>query len=454
MNSRSSTSHRNRKLALFLAVGGTAFTGVSAPLLAQQAIPVPVPLEKDAPAATTDAAATVRPRHEQAAQLIDEAITVARRNPTARPALARGAAALLPKLDPGAREEQSTRWLDTISNSSVSRGAQLAALSSFFGVLSRNGGAEDLAFGRELALTLPDATARTGAFIQLSEAASKTSWDQASELARLAQRAARQETNPRLRARALAYVAARMAVIDPAERTAAVVEASTYARRVTRSGQRDVLLAEVVGAAAKFDIGLAQRVATGIENENFKNLATARIAVAQLQSGFAVKKPDADRIAEIVQGVPRYDTSFIPVLLQLPPSPAVFEALGDALPMIYPDAPLAIEANTLERVWNYAESAEEDVYRDQLLSRVARLMVLHDLWHGREWGRQLPWEGGRNQIARFVDETVKARESRLHSEQLREQTLANVNDAILSTRQFRPSERVEGLLLIAGQLLA
>lgn len=452
MNSRSSTSHRNRKLALFLAIGGSTFAGITTPILAQQAIPVPVPQEIDAPAPSSDAAAT-RPQHEQAAQLIDEAITVARRHPQARPALARGAAALLPKLAPDAREEQTARWLDTISNNSVSRGARLAALSSFFGVLSRGGNAEDLAYGRELALTLPDATARASAFVQLSEAASKTSWDQAAELARLAQRAARQETNPRLRARALAYVAARMAVIDPAERTNAVVEASTYARRVTRSGQRDVLLAEVVGAAAKFDIGLAQRVATGIENENYEKLATARIAVAQIQSGFAVKKPDAGRIAEIVQGVPRYDTSFIPVLLQLPPSPEVFEALGDALPIIYPNAPLAIEPNTLERVWNFAEAAEESVYRDQLLSRVARLMVLHDLWRGREWGRQLPWEGGRNQIARFVDETIKARESRLHSDQLRTQTLANVNDAILATRRFAPSERVEGLLLIAGQLL-
>ena len=47
-----------------------------------------------------------------------------------------------------------------------------------------------------------------------------------------------------------------------------------------------------MGAAAKFDIGLAQRISADIQDEDLKNLATARIAVAQTQATFAVRKPD------------------------------------------------------------------------------------------------------------------------------------------------------------------
>ncbi len=452
MNRYQPASRRNLKLVALFAALGSTLAGTVVPALAQ-GNDMPAPVLAPAP---SESVAAVAPSQQQAraAQLLDEAITVASRNHEARPALARGAAALLPKLAGQSRQNLAERWLVQIQNDSVSRGAQLAALSSFFDVASQSGTAQDLEFGRELALDLPDATARACAFIQLSEAAERSGWDQAAEYASLAQRAARQETDPRLKARALAYVATRMATLNPAEREAAVIEASSYARLVTRTGQRDALLAEVVGAAAKFDIGLAQRVSGGIENENFKNLATARIAVAQTQAGFAVKKPDADRVAQIVQGVPRYDSSFIPVLLQLPATPEVFEALGKSLPMIYPNAPLAVEPSTLERVWNFAAKAEPSVYRDQLQSRLARLMVLHDLWRGREWGRQLAWEGGRNQIARFVDETVKARESSLQTEALRAKAQVDVNSAILSTRSQWPSERVEGLLLIAGQVLS
>jgi hypothetical protein len=435
---------------IVMAAGSTP--GLTSLAFAQENLPAPV--DAPAPAARTEAApAPTDPEKERAARLIDEALTVAYRNPEARPALARGAAALLPQLQGRTREGLTNRWIALISTNAVSRGLRLAAMSSFFDAVSQSNNPDDWAFGRDVALALPDATARAGALIQLSEAAQKTSWDQAAEWAHLAQRAARQETDQRLRARAQAYVATRMATLDPTARYDAVVEASTQAHRVERTGQRDALLAEVVGAAAKFDIGLAQRIAEGIENQNLKNLALARIAVAQAQVGLAVQKPDADRIAKIVNGVPRYDTSFIPVLLQLPPSPEVFEALGKSLPMIYPDAPLAVEPGTLERIWNFTAKAEPSVFRDQLQSRVARLMVLHDLWRGREWGRQLAWKGGQDQIARFVDETVKARESYLQTETLRTQTMDNINSAILITRRLVPAERVEGLLLIAGKIL-
>lgn len=460
MPSFSSASHRKTSLekwklsAAFVATVAVAGStpSLTAPAFAQENLPAPV--DAAAPAMKSEAApAPTDPQKERAARLIDEALSVAYRNPEARPALARGAAALLPQLQGRTREGLTNRWVALISTNDVSRGLRLASFSSFFDTVSQSNNADDWAYGRDVAMALPDATARASALIQLSEAAQRTSWDQSSEWANLAQRAARQETDPRLRARALAYVATRMATLDPAMRHDAVVEASTQARMVERTGQRDALLAEVVGAAAKFDIGLAQRISEGIENKNLKNLATARITVAQAQVGMAVKQPDAERIAQIVNNVPRYDTSFIPVLLQLPASPEVFEALGKSLPMIYPDAPLAVEPGTLERIWNFSAKAEASPFRDQLQSRVARLMVLHDLWRGREWGRQLAWTGGQQQIGRFVDETVKARESYLQTDALRTQTMDNINSAILTTRRLAPAERVEGLLLIAGKVL-
>jgi len=391
---------------------------------------------------------------QRAANLIDEAIAVAYRRPEARVALARGGAALLPRLEGTTRMGLVNRWVPLVSTSAVPRDVRLSAFSAFFDVVSRSNNAADLDFGRDVAMMLPDAAARAGAFLRLSEAAERTSWDRAAEFGALAQRAARQENDLALRARAMAFIATRLSSLNPETREAAVIEASSQARLLSTNPLRDSLLAEITGAASKFDIALAQRISGGIEDQNYKNLATARIAVSQAQAGFAVKTPDADRVAAIVNGVQRYDSSFIPVLLQLPATPEVLQALGNALPVIYPSAPRAIDAGTLERVWNFTQSAEPSVYRDQLQSRVARLMVLHDLWRGREWGQQLAWQGGRNQIAGFVDATVRARESDLKSEPLRARAVANLNSAILSTRNLSPSERVEGLLLIAGQVLS
>lgn len=450
MNRLSSASHRTAKLAALLAVvTGAALPVLHIPALAQEEGNDPAVTETDTGLPAASDAQKVR-----AAALIDEAITVAGRNPEARTALARGAAALLPRLEGRSRQGAVNRWLPLVNSSAVPREVRLSAYSAFFDIATRSNAPDDLGFARDVALMVPDAAARAGAFVRLSEAAEKTNWDQAAEYGALAQRAARQEPDLTLRARALAYIATRLASLNPGTREAAVVEASSQARQIQSAPLRDALLAEIVGAASKFDIGLAQRIATGIENDNYKNLATARIAVAQTQATFAVKKPDADRIATIVNGVPRYDSSFIPVLLQLPPSPEVFQALGNALPAIYPGAPRSIDASTLERVWDFTKDAEPSVYRDQLQSRVARLMVLHDLWRGREWGQQLAWEGGRNQIAEFVNATIRSRESQLQSERLRSRTVANLNSAILSTRGLPATERVEGLLLIAGQVLS
>ena len=464
MNRHLSASHRVAKLAaLFAVVGVSSWPVVSTPAWAQDE-----DLDASAGAETGEVVTTETttdteavpglsaPSDEQkvrAAALVDEAIAVAARNPEARVALARGAAALLPQLEGRTRQGLVNRWLPLVTSSAVPRDVRLASMSAFFDVATRSNAPDDLTFARDVAMMLPDAAARAGAFLRLSEAAEKTNWEQAAEFGALAQRAARQEPDLTLRARALAFIATRLASLNPETREAAVIEASSQARLIQTSSLRDALLAEIVGAAAKFDIAMAQRIAAGIENENYKKLATARVAVAQTQATFAVKKPDADRIAEIVNGVQRYDSSFIPVLLQLPATPEVFQALGSALPGVYPDAPRAIDASTLERVWNFTQNAEPSVYRDQLQSRVARLMVLQDLWRGRAWGQQLAWEGGRTQIAQFVNSTVRVRESQLKSEPLRARAVSNLNGAIYSTRVLAPSERVESLLLIAGQVL-
>jgi hypothetical protein len=416
---------------------------------------MPAPAGTSAAAATTESATDENlepadPQKQRAANLIDEAIAVAYRNPEARPALARGGA-LLPRLQGRTRAGLTNRWVELVSTSAVPRDIQLSAFGAFFDAASKT----DIEYGRGVALGLPDAAARAGAFVRLSEGAEDKDWGKAADLAALAQRAARQEPDLVLRARALAYVANRLASLNPETREAAVVEASSAARLITANPRlRDSLLAGIVGSAAKFDLPLAQRIASSIETEDLKNVANARIALAQATATMAVKKEDPERVATIVKNVTRYDTSFIPVLLQLPATPEVFQALGDALPPIYPGATPAVDASTLERIWAYSEKAEPSVYRDQLQSRVARLMVLHDLWRGREWGQKLAWEGGRNQIAEFVEATIRARESELNAEPLRTLAVTDTNRAVLQARTLAPTEHVEALLLIAGQLLA
>lgn len=390
------------------------------------------------------------PKKQQAATLIEDAINLAYRNREARPALARGAAALLPKLQGRTRMGLTNRWVELVSTSAVPRATQLAAYASFFDIAAST----DIAYGRAVAMTLPDPVARASAFVRLSEKAEAKNWDEAAELASFAQRAARQEPDLLMRARSLTYVANRLASLNPETREAAIIEASSQDRLINDAKLRESLLASVVGSAAKFDIPLATRIAESLQDENYKNLALARIAAAQTQASFAVKAPEGDRVAVIVKGVTRYDTSFIPVLLQLPPTAEVYQALGDALPPIYPGALPAIDAATLERIWAFTEKAEPSVFRDQLQSRTARLMVLHDLWRGREWGRKLAWEGGRKQIADFVEATIRARESELKSEPLRALATSDVQKAINQAHNLAPNEQVEALLLIAGQILA
>ena len=83
-------------------------------------------------------------------------------------------------------------------------------------------------------------------------------------------------------------------------------------------------------------------------------------------------------------------------------------------------------------------------------------MVLHDLWRGRDWGKQLTWKGGRVQVGSFLQSVATARRSQLRLRAAPLQDLAgrNVSRAILEARSLQPAPRVEALLLIAGQILS
>jgi hypothetical protein len=408
------------------------------------------------PVLAQDAAGGLSTAHErpsderlnQAAGLITEAIILAERDMEARPVVVRNSAALLPRLSSTARDVLTERWMRLVMSASTPRNARLSALASFFDVAAH----EDVEFTRSLALTVPDAAARAGAFIDLSEVVEKGNWTRADEFAMLAQRAARQETDLLHRARALTFVSHRLATLNPETREAAVVEASSQVRLITTPAVRDYLMAEVVGAAAKFDLQLARRIANDIQDTDLKNLATARINISEV-SQTTLTASSSDRVAALAKAAAPYDVRAIPVLIQLPPQADVLRALSEALPRIYPSAQPAIEASLLERMWDYAATAEPSVYRDQLQSRLARLMVLEDLWRGRAWGKQLAWKGGRIQVGAFLKQVMESRRSALRAAPLQDLALRNVNRAILEARQMAPASQAEALLLIAGQIL-
>jgi hypothetical protein len=91
--------------------------------------------------------------------------------------------------------------------------------------------------------------------------------------------------------------------------------------------------------------------------------------------------PEVARVAAVAKAAARYETRAIPILMQLPATPDVLKALSDALPPIYPTARPAIDPSLLERMWRYSlRASEAGAPRDELQSRLARLMVLHDLW--------------------------------------------------------------------------
>jgi len=386
---------------------------------------------------------------QKAANLVSEALKVAQQNRSAKTVAVHDAAALLPFLAGNQRRVLTGRWVQLAGSADVARQNRLNSYSSFFDVASRH----DTSYANDVALKVPDAAARAGAFVDLSQATENSDWYQANQYAELSRRAARQEKDVNLRAKALTFIAYHEASLNPATRRDAVEEASAQVHQLQSSDRRDALLADLVGAAAKFDLSLAKQIAGGIGDSNSQKLAQARINLAEI-SQTTVQKKDVERVADLAKAAAPYDLRAVPYLLQLPPTPEIFQILGDALPPIYPGAKPAIDPSLLQRMWDYAKDAPQDVYRDQLQSRLARLMVLFDLWRGKEWGDQLAWDGGKQQVARFVQEVTSARQLQLQSEPLRQLAQKDPNKAIARARNMNPKDRVAALLLIAGQILS
>jgi hypothetical protein len=310
----------------------------------------------------------------------------------------------------------------------------------------------DIEFARAIALSLPDAAARAGGFLALSEATERSNWQQSDEYSVMAQQAARREPELLPRARALTFIAHRLVLVSPERAEAAIIEASSHTRQLRPSRERDFLLAEVVSAAAKFDLALARRIAGDISEPGLQGLAAARINLSEI-SQTTLMSSTSDRIAALAKAAAPYDIRAVPILIQLPADPDVLKALADALPAIRARAQPPVSVSLLEQMWDYASRADASSYRDQLQSRLARLMVLQDLWRGRAWGKRLSWKGGRTQVGAFLHAVAAARRSTLRAEPLQDLAERNISRAILAARSLPPAARAEALLLIAGQVL-
>jgi hypothetical protein len=429
------------------------------------AAPVSLFASSLSPAAAQDAVGDLpasnaqTPTPEDAARagvLVREAIVLAENNLSARSAVVRGAAALLPRLESSQRDDLTMRWMRLL-NAQTSRGvlprsARLDAYESFFEVAARVQSEGD--FAHRMALAVPDDAARAGALLQLSRASENTNYARSLEYSQLAQTAARQESNKTERARALTFVAYRMAVQNTQDTAAALEEATEAARALNVPRERDYLLAEIVGASANFDLPMARRIAGSISDETLRGLATARTNIAEA-SQTTLTVATTERVSSLAKAAARYDVRAIPILIQLPAQADVLQALSDALPPIYPTARPAISPQLLERMWTYSTTATDTgASRDELQSRLARLMVLHDLWRGRDWGKQLAWKGGRVQVGAFLKDVLQSRRSQVRAMPLQDVAKRNVDAAIRQARGLsNPASRAEALLLIAGQLL-
>ena len=384
----------------------------------------------------------------EAASLMNEAMNLSGQSREARIATARGSAALIPLLTGASRDKLTAHWIAINQASEVPRDIREDAYSSFFDVAAHH----DPAYAAQVAWNLPDAAARAGGYTTLSTVVEKSDWQQADDYSELARRAARGETAPDYQARSLAYIADRIATLDPATAEDAVTEASSAAANITNPARRDAFYVTIVGAAAHFDLSLARRIADHITDSNLKDLANARINLSEI-SQTTLTSTTSDRIAALAKAAVRYDQSAIPVLLQLPPQLDVLKALSDSLPPIYPNSQPDIDASLLTRMWDYVTTADASVQRDELQSRLARLMMLHDLWRGRSWALRLAWKGGRFQCGAFLEEVLAARRSQVHSEPLKAVADENMERAILMARKLTPAAHAEALLLIAGQIL-
>ncbi|RYX83750.1 hypothetical protein EON83_13325 [bacterium] len=408
---------------------------------------LPTLAQSDLPPAPS-AAADMAQGDLSASSLTGEAIAIAEANPAARVAVTRTAAALLPRLPGEARDDLSRRWLAIAMSSSVPRNVRTDALAAFFDVAART----DAVFAERFALGTPDAAARAGGLIQVSRAVGGKNWLKADELLVSAMRAARSEPELTPRARALVFAAYRASELNPARQEEAVREASSQVNLIGTSAVKDNLLTELSGAAARYDLQLARTLASRISDAGLKNLATARIGLAEI-SQTSLRSTTTQRVQALATAAAPYDARALPVLLQLPAQPDVLKAISQTLPAIYPSARPAIETSQLEVLWDYAGKAPAGVYRDQLQSRLARLMVTKDLWRGRDWGKQLSWKGGRIQVGAFLKDVLEARRSKVGAAQLQDTAQRDVRTAYNQSKGLAAPARAEALLLLAGQVL-
>lgn len=441
-------------LTAFCAVFPVVALAIASPSQAQERVPLP-----PARLPTLDATLSTGAPVFQAAFLTDQAMRIAAKIPGTRPVAVRGAAALLPRFSPDSfnatpgRDALMERWLGLAMSPSVPRATRLDALSALFDVASKS----DLPWAQKWAARVPDAAARAGAYLDISRALeAKTtpdSWTNADHYAALAQRAARKEKSLVPRARALTFVAYRMTELSPARQELALREASSAVHLVQTPRLRDNLLAELAGATGRYDLAFGRRIASEISDEGLKNLAGARVNLTEV-SQTTLTTRSKERITALAAAAAPYDSRALPILLNLPAQPEVLKAISETLPRAAPNIRPAIEISQLETIWAYSKAAPQSVYRDQLQSRVARLMVLQDLWRGRSWGKELSWQGGRIQVGAFLNQVLLARRSNIGAGDLQDTAQGDASSAYEQILALPQPARVEALLLLAGQVLS
>ena len=429
-----------RSALLMLAFASTAASVAHAQLPPLPPAPVGAPLPE-------------APNVDQAAFLINEAFSIAGRTGAARPVAVKTAASLLARLPESSgnlgREQLTQRWFGFAASADVSRAVRSDAYASFFDAASR----ADADYALRWAKTVKDDAARAGALISVSRALPDAQWSRADMLAADAARAARQENDPLRRARALVYVADRMTEFSPARAQDSIAEARREIAVLNDASDRDNLTAELIPAVARYDVNLARTLVNGIGDPDLKNLAGARVNLAEASLS-TVTTRTKDRVQLLATAAAPYDNRALPFLQQLPPEPSVLKAISETLPPVYASARPAIDVARLEALWEYSQSAPAGVYRDQLQSRLARLMVMQDLWRGRDWGKQLAWKGGRIQVGAFLKDVLAYRSSQLNAGPLQDVAQGNVTAALSQARTLGPVARTEALLLLAGQILA
>jgi len=383
-----------------------------------------------------------------ASSLVSEALAIANKNPSARVVVTRTAAALLPRLPSESRGPLSARWLQIARSSDVPASIRSDAFAAFFDGAAKS----DPDFATQFARQTPGGAARAGGLLRISRRFDQTDWPRADALLGEAIADAMNEPQSLPRAQALISAAYRASELNPARQSDTLEAAFQSVNLVSYAPEHDALLCELAGAAARFDLGRARRLASEIKDPALKNLAAAHIGLVEI-SQTSLGKSTQDRVQALATAAAPYDVRALPVLMQLPAQPDVLKAIAQTLPPIYPTARPTIDASQLETLWDYTSKAPEGVYRDQLQSRLARLMVTKDLWRGRDWGKQLGWKGGRVQVGAFLKDVLNARQSQLGAAQLQDTAQKDVAVAYKQTQKLPPAARAEALLLLAGQVL-